>query len=565
MSEVAGFPSRVRYDASRNAFYLAYRDASATHVIRWDLTANTTSTIALGPRTGLPQLQDYVVDPATGNVFTLYIARVGGTTPVERQLRIFDPSGTLLRTVSLAAIGVFPDTVLRVRGGEVDLAYDTGVGTGGIVTVDGTTGRWFRTSHGPDSRPRPRPISHASGSCPSIPAVRDRSDDGRCSLPRRACRERVGLLGRDDLTALRCACRPRGAIDGGLSLRDTASCPLDSTAPTVSLQQPTNGATLSVGQHSPIDIACNDTGGSGVAVCRALVFFPDVTGSPTWLDNGEMLPTGETGVGRVHHIEAIDAQGNGTYRNYTEDPTFDVTYTVQASVDANGDGIIDTLQPAGTPAGSFTDNSTSPPTTGSIVNANGLAVTITDAADAADGVKITVGAGSGKATFSVCGFTLKVSAGSEVVVTCGSVTVEVVQGSAEVVLGGGVVVVTALGGGAFKVSSPGGGVFSVENTGSAGVTSLRTASRRRWGPGNSLQGTVSSTLYLHGSTANPQLLTLDGSQPTSSTAKSRDSAAVKFAGGNAWKDVGTWNADGRRRPVSGRALGPARLARAQEQ
>ena len=55
---------------------------------------------------------------------------------------------------------------------------------------------------------------------------------------------------------------------------------------------------------------------------------------------------------------------------------------------------------------------------------------------------------------------------------------------------------------------------------------------------------VAETVYLHGTgaTANPALLTLDGIQPTSTTAKYRDSAAVKFAGANAWKDVGTWSA-----------------------
>jgi hypothetical protein len=54
----------------------------------------------------------------------------------------------------------------------------------------------------------------------------------------------------------------------------------------------------------------------------------------------------------------------------------------------------------------------------------------------------------------------------------------------------------------------------------------------------------SALLYLHGigATANPAVLTLDEVAPTASTPKYSDSASIKFAGGNAWKTVGTWGA-----------------------
>ena len=53
-----------------------------------------------------------------------------------------------------------------------------------------------------------------------------------------------------------------------------------------------------------------------------------------------------------------------------------------------------------------------------------------------------------------------------------------------------------------------------------------------------------SDFFLHGTgaTANPSTLFLDGTTPTATTAKSKDSAAIKFSGGNSWKEIGTWEA-----------------------
>ncbi len=55
---------------------------------------------------------------------------------------------------------------------------------------------------------------------------------------------------------------------------------------------------------------------------------------------------------------------------------------------------------------------------------------------------------------------------------------------------------------------------------------------------------ASANVYLHGTgpNANPPTLFLNSSPPTASTPKFKDSLAVNFAGGNAWKVIGTWTA-----------------------
>jgi uncharacterized repeat protein (TIGR03803 family) len=55
---------------------------------------------------------------------------------------------------------------------------------------------------------------------------------------------------------------------------------------------------------------------------------------------------------------------------------------------------------------------------------------------------------------------------------------------------------------------------------------------------------VLSDFFLHGTgpTTNPSTLFLDGNTPTGTTAKSKDSAAIKFSGGNPWKEIGAWTA-----------------------
>jgi len=53
-----------------------------------------------------------------------------------------------------------------------------------------------------------------------------------------------------------------------------------------------------------------------------------------------------------------------------------------------------------------------------------------------------------------------------------------------------------------------------------------------------------TSLFLHGSggTANPPVLITDATAPTLTTVKYMDSPSINFAGGNVWKEVGTWQA-----------------------
>ena len=58
-----------------------------------------------------------------------------------------------------------------------------------------------------------------------------------------------------------------------------------------------------------------------------------------------------------------------------------------------------------------------------------------------------------------------------------------------------------------------------------------------------LDPTRRKDLFLHGSgaTANPLVLFLDTVRPVSTAAKYKDSGGIKFAGGNPWAQLGTWN------------------------
>jgi hypothetical protein len=53
-----------------------------------------------------------------------------------------------------------------------------------------------------------------------------------------------------------------------------------------------------------------------------------------------------------------------------------------------------------------------------------------------------------------------------------------------------------------------------------------------------------ASLHGSGANANPAVLyNLDSVAPTSATAKYKDSAAIKFSGGNSWKLIDTWTAE----------------------
>jgi Tol biopolymer transport system component len=126
------------------------------------------------------------------------------------------------------------------------------------------------------------------------------------------------------------------------------------------------------------------------------------------------------------------------FRSMRDNPNGDLYLTdPTVSDDADGDGVPDAIDADGgagtSTAGSFSDDTgNGKTTTGSIINANGLSVTVEDVADP-KGVRITAtGAGSAPAVLSLCpaGFELEVPAGASVVVTCGSVSVSDVTGHA---------------------------------------------------------------------------------------------------------------------------------------
>lgn len=133
--------------------------------------------------------------------------------------------------------------------------------------------------------------------------------------------------------------------------------------------------------------------------------------------------------------------------------------------DADDDGIADAVDTNdGTASNGFDDGEG---TSGSITDRAGLEVTIEDAASP-DGVRVVVGAGSGQVTLDACGFTETVAANSELIITCGSVTVNVIQGAAQIVLEGRPTVVSVGAGAIASVSDNGDGTVLVQNIGDAG-------------------------------------------------------------------------------------------------
>jgi hypothetical protein len=133
--------------------------------------------------------------------------------------------------------------------------------------------------------------------------------------------------------------------------------------------------------------------------------------------------------------------------------------------DADGDGIADAVDPEpSTPSEAFSDGAG---TSGVITDRAGLPVTIADVASP-DGVRVVVGAGSGHITLDACGFTETVDAGSELVITCGSVSLAVIQGSAHIVLNGTVTLISVPAAVTAVVTDNGDGTVDVQNAGGTG-------------------------------------------------------------------------------------------------
>ena len=122
-----------------------------------------------------------------------------------------------------------------------------------------------------------------------------------------------------------------------------------------------------------------------------------------------------------------------------------------APVGGDGDGIQNEVDgrfidgefedESGTPSARFTDEHRGGTTSGTVSEGAGLDINVKDLNDPTLGVLIwATGAGEGTATVALCGIVLRLTIGDIVKVTCGSLTVEVVDGPVEVALGAGFVV-----------------------------------------------------------------------------------------------------------------------------
>ena len=134
---------------------------------------------------------------------------------------------------------------------------------------------------------------------------------------------------------------------------------------------------------------------------------------------------------------------------------------MEANPDADGDGIDDVVDADGgdgSLAGAFADDFVF----GSVTQTAGFGVAITDAPDP-EGVRIVVtGTGDQRARLSVCGFTLSLSAGSDVILRCGSVVADVVAGNVQVELDHGLGVVTVPAGAKAEVGDRASGGYFVD-------------------------------------------------------------------------------------------------------
>jgi hypothetical protein len=135
--------------------------------------------------------------------------------------------------------------------------------------------------------------------------------------------------------------------------------------------------------------------------------------------------------------------------------------------------------------GTFSDSTGFPLTSGAILDAAGLTVTVADA-PAPDGVTITVtGTATESASFSICGFHLQLGAGSGVTLTCGSVKVEVISGAAVIELRDGIAVVSIPSGVTARVSDAGERIYVVENLGAGDVVVVTDGTSATISPGAS--------------------------------------------------------------------------------
>ena len=201
---------------------------------------------------------------------------------------------------------------------------------------------------------------------------------------------------------------------------------------------------------------------------------------PAWSPDGGQIVLRSRGCadGCGADLYAMAADGSGTRANLTNTPGAEEIspdwWAPSGPPDADGDGILDEVDADPTGAtGAFSDGTG---TSGSITDRGGLDVTVQDV-PAPDGVRVTVGPGTGQATLQACGFTVVLAAGSVADLTCGSVRVHTLAGAAQVVLDGGRSTVAIPAGSTGRVSNRANGGYDVQNI--KGTVTVTTDGRTR--------------------------------------------------------------------------------------
>ena len=208
---------------------------------------------------------------------------------------------------------------------------------------------------------------------------------------------------------------------------------------------PTTGQPLFTltGFGQPVDITFDDVGQAHIVNFNTKE-IRTYSLDGTFVDARPMPVIGSNGYYSQPYPYRVDINGagqllltNGSARVAVFDPP--------APVDTDGDGIPDPIECVPDVAGKFCDTDGGGHLGQVITNGTGAPVTFVDLPEP-DGVKVITAGTSGQLTIKVCGFvTVQVPAASEMNVTCGSVTIEVVAGGPVVVIpdaGDGVTSVT---------------------------------------------------------------------------------------------------------------------------
>ena len=148
----------------------------------------------------------------------------------------------------------------------------------------------------------------------------------------------------------------------------------------------------------------------------------------SWTADDGMVDLGTLG-GNFSQAAAVNDGGEVVGVSFTAAGELHAAQWTEVPPDPDGDGIfseVDTLPAV------FSDDFSDGVTTGTILDRGDQNLIVEDASDVAKGVAITadVSGGATPATVSICGgaTTLSLTAGDQVTVTCGSVTIEVVSG-----------------------------------------------------------------------------------------------------------------------------------------